>query len=146
MTLSLKTGSTLPDGLSISPVSSSQGGHKIFGVPAIGSANSQGYFIYNFTLIADDGFLSSENDFSLRVYKNNEPPEVRFNGEIVSDINLELAEDFSESDWLNAIAGIEFNDPNGDDLNFTPIAHLKMARSISTKTKVPMLPLLFLNH
>ena len=91
LSLSLKSGSELPEGLSLSPTGFASSGHSLSGTPSI-SANPSGSFTeYNFTLIlTDESGGSVEQTFSIRIYKENQAPVFEFEGSVITEINLEF--------------------------------------------------------
>ena len=116
LSLSLKSGSELPEGLSLSPTGFASSGHSLSGTPSI-SANPSGSFTeYNFTLIlTDESGGSVEQTFSIRIYKENQAPVFEFEGSVITEINLEFQEDFTTEDWYDAISSLTFSDPDGDN-------------------------------
>ena len=113
--ISLKNGSNLPAGLSLEPIGLASSGHKITGIPTSLLNPVNNVAEYNFTLICSDpDGAEAEQDFSILIYKENSPPQFDYNGSNSSIVSLELLEDFSSTDWNEAIQALSFSDPDGD--------------------------------
>ena len=117
----LKDGDILPAGLSL--VEGNEiGEYAITGSPSGEFLSfADGVHIHSFSLVCDDGSGDSpvEQRFSLKIFSRNETPKVFFNGIETSTITLALHEDFKAEDWLDAMNSIQFDDPNGGNLNLT---------------------------
>ena len=113
--ISLKSGSTLPAGLSLEPAGLASSGHKITGTPTSLLNPGDNFEEYTFTLICSDpDGTEAEQDFSILIYEENSPPQFDYNGSTPSIVSLELLEDFSSTDWYEATQSLSFSDPDGD--------------------------------
>ena len=98
-------------------------GFNIVGVPDGGSANGQAYQDYNVTLSLNDGNVSVQGIFDIRILKRNNPPQIWVNGDsnlsVLPDITL--SEDFNETTWYASLPFLDYNDSDGHlvDLNVT---------------------------
>ena len=94
--------------------------NRIVGTPlwsAVGDGNS---VIYTIEVEVSDGLLTNQKDFSLQIYKKNSPP--RFedeNGSTVTLVEMELFEDFSQSEWLQTIPTLSLVDDDPSNNGFT---------------------------
>ena len=113
--ISLKGGTNMPAGLILEPSGLASSGHKITGRPTSLLNPVNNVAEYTFTLICSDpDGAETEQDFSILIYKENSPPQFDYNGSTPSTVSLELLEDFSSSDWDEAIQSLSFSDSDGD--------------------------------
>ena len=92
-----------------------------------GTPNEEGSFNMNFNI--SDGSNSRQISIELPVYPANQPPQIEFNNELISNLQINLDEDFNLDSWVEAINSLRIYDP--DDENITIKIHEPPARELS---------------
>jgi len=93
-------------------------GFNIVGTPNSGSANGQPYQDYNITLSVNDGNFIVQQEFSVRVLKRNNPPQIWVDGNSSFSVlpDIVLNEDFNATTWFAALPVLDYNDSDGHQI------------------------------